>query len=137
MTKASDLASSYDLVVIGGGPAGLAAAALAARAGLATVLFDENPGIGGQIYRAITSSPVTDRAILGEDYWAGAALAAGIDHCRTTPVTGSPRAPYCLMGVCFECLVTVDGVGSRQGCLVPVREGMVIETQFGKREAGR
>lgn len=76
MTKASDLASSYDLVVIGGGPAGLAAATLGARAGLSTVLFDENPGVGGQIYRAITFSPVKDRAILGEDYWAGAELAA-------------------------------------------------------------
>ena len=68
--------SSYDLVVIGGGPAGLAAASLAARAGVATVLFDENPGVGGQIYRGITSTPVTNRAILGEDYWAGEALAS-------------------------------------------------------------
>lgn len=76
------------------------------------------------------------RARIG-DTVAAAMLAAGIDHCRTTPVSGAPRAPYCLMGVCFECLVTVDGVGSRQGCLVPVREGMKIETQFGKREAGR
>jgi hypothetical protein len=33
--------------------------------------------------------------------------------------------------------ITVDGVGSRQGCLVPVREGMRVETQLGKREAGR
>jgi NADPH-dependent 2,4-dienoyl-CoA reductase/sulfur reductase-like enzyme len=74
--NASDLAPSYDLAVIGGGPAGLAAASLAARAGLSTVLFDENPGIGGQIYRGITSTPVTDRTILGEDYWAGEALAA-------------------------------------------------------------
>ena len=74
--NASDLASAYDLAVIGGGPAGLAAASLAARAGLATVLFDENPGVGGQIYRGITSTPVTDRTILGEDYWAGAELAA-------------------------------------------------------------
>src|SRR5215208_1418996 len=73
--NAADLASSYDLVVIGGGPAGLAAASLAARAGLSTVLFDENPGIGGQIYRGITTTPVVDRAILGEDYWAGEALA--------------------------------------------------------------
>ena len=71
------------------------------------------------------------------DTVAAALLAAGIDHCRTTPVTGAPRAPYCLMGVCFDCLVTVDGVGSRQGCLVPVRDGMTIETQLGKREAGR
>ena len=75
MTEAADLASSYELVVIGGGPAGLAAAALAARAGVSTVLFDENPGVGGQIYRAITSTPVKDRAILGEDYWDGATLA--------------------------------------------------------------
>jgi octopine oxidase subunit A len=74
--SAADLAPSYDLVVIGGGPAGLAAVSLAARAGLSTVLFDENPGVGGQIYRAITSTPLSDRAILGEDYWAGEALAA-------------------------------------------------------------
>jgi sarcosine oxidase subunit alpha len=71
------------------------------------------------------------------DTVAAAMLAAGIDHCRTTPVSDTPRAPYCLMGVCFECLVTVDGVGNRQGCLVPVRDGMQIETQQGKREAGR
>src|SRR5262245_36405491 len=73
--NAADLAPSYDLVVIGGGPAGLAAASLAARAGVSTALFDENPGIGGQIYRAIASTPVRDRAVLGEDYWAGEALA--------------------------------------------------------------
>ena len=73
--KAAELAPLYDLVVIGGGPAGLAAASLAARAGLSTVLFDENPGVGGQIYRGITSTPVKDRAILGEDYWAGETLA--------------------------------------------------------------
>ena len=71
------------------------------------------------------------------DTVAAALLAAGINHTRTTPVSGAPRAPYCLMGVCFDCLVTVDGVGSRQACLVPVRDGMTIETQQGRREAGR
>jgi D-hydroxyproline dehydrogenase subunit gamma len=71
------------------------------------------------------------------DTVAAALLVAGIDHCRTTPVTGAPRAPYCLMGVCFDCLVTIDGVGSRQACLVTVRDGMKVETQQGKREAGR
>ena len=71
------------------------------------------------------------------DTVAAALLAAGIKHIRTTPVSGAPRAPYCLMGVCFDCLVMIDGVGSRQACLVPVREGMTVETQQGKREAGR
>ena len=71
------------------------------------------------------------------DTVASALLAAGIDHTRTTPVSGAPRAPYCMMGVCFECLMSIEGVGSRQACLVPVREGMAVETQLGKREAGR
>lgn len=52
---------------------------------------------------------------------------------RTTPVSQSPRAPYCMMGVCFECLVEVDGLGSVQGCLTPVREGMKVTRQQGRR----
>ena len=42
-----------------------------------------------------------------------------------------------MMGVCFDCLVTIDGVGNRQGCLVRVRDGMAVETQQGGREPGR
>jgi predicted molibdopterin-dependent oxidoreductase YjgC len=71
------------------------------------------------------------------DTVAAALLAAGVDHFRTAPVGGAPRAPYCMMGVCFECLVTVDGVGNRQACLLPVRDGMRVETRRGKREVGR
>ncbi len=85
----SDLASSYDLAVIGGGPAGLAAASLAARAGLSTVLFDENPGVGGQIYRGITAAPVRDRSVLGYEYWAGAALAADVKASGALIITGA------------------------------------------------
>lgn len=70
------------------------------------------------------------------DSVAAAMLAAGIDVCRTTPVSGAPRAPYCMMGVCFDCLITVDGVGNRQGCLVRVADGMALATQRGKRELG-
>jgi hypothetical protein len=87
--NASDLAPSYDLVVIGGGPAGLAAASVAARAGVSTVLFDENPGVGGQIYRGITSTPITNRGVLGEEYWAGAALAAEAKASGALVVTGA------------------------------------------------
>jgi NADPH-dependent 2,4-dienoyl-CoA reductase/sulfur reductase-like enzyme len=89
MTEAGDLAPSYDLVVIGGGPAGLAAVSLAARAGVSTVLLDENPGVGGQIYRGITSTPITNRGVLGEEYWAGAALAAEAKASGALIVTGA------------------------------------------------
>lgn len=71
------------------------------------------------------------------DTVAAAMLANGYAACRTTAVTGSNRGPYCMMGVCFDCLVVVDGVGSRQGCLIPVRDGMRIDLQKGRREAGR
>jgi NADPH-dependent 2,4-dienoyl-CoA reductase/sulfur reductase-like enzyme len=51
-----------DFLVIGAGPAGMAAAATAARLGLATRLVDEQPGLGGQIYRAVESRDEEFRA---------------------------------------------------------------------------
>src|ERR1700748_3209421 len=63
---------------------------------------------------------------------AAALLCAGVGVFRHTPVGAAPRAPYCMMGVCFDCLLTIDGVGSRQACLIEVREGMLVETQLGK-----
>ena len=71
------------------------------------------------------------------DTVSAALLASGRDVRRASAVSGVPRLPYCMMGVCFDCLVTIDGVGSRQGCLVPVAAGMQIEIQKGKREIGR
>ncbi|MEO8751781.1 MAG: (2Fe-2S)-binding protein [Casimicrobiaceae bacterium] len=71
------------------------------------------------------------------DSVAAAMLAAGVGSCRSTPLSGAPRGPFCMMGVCFDCLVIVDGVGSRQGCMTRVRDGMRVETQHGRREIGR
>lgn len=51
---------------------------------------------------------------------------------RHTPVRETPRAPYCLMGVCFDCLATVDGETSVQTCLVEAQPGMQIERPVGK-----
>jgi NADPH-dependent 2,4-dienoyl-CoA reductase/sulfur reductase-like enzyme len=68
------LRDSYDLVEVGAGPAGLAAATLAAGLGADTLLLDEQPAPGGQIYRAIIETPLRDHATLGGDYWRGAAL---------------------------------------------------------------
>lgn len=77
MTDLAHLKDQYDLAVVGAGPAGLAAATLGARFGLTTVLFDEQATPGGQIYRAVTETPLRERALLGEDYWQGAKLADG------------------------------------------------------------
>ena len=64
---------------------------------------------------------------------AAALLAAGITRLRTTPVGAAPRAPYCMMGACFDCLVEIDGEANRQACMMPVREGMQVRTQRGAR----
>ena len=65
---------------------------------------------------------------------AAAVLGPGkLSYTRTTPVSGSPRAPYCAMGVCFECLMEIDGVPNRQSCMVEVRDGMTVFRQHGKR----
>lgn len=78
------LGEAYDLVVVGAGPAGLSAAARAAGLGLSVLLADENPAPGGQIYRAVTTTPVKDRAILGEDYWRGAEIVARFERSQAS-----------------------------------------------------
>lgn len=65
---------------------------------------------------------------------AAALFAAGVRRFRATPVSGEARAPYCMMGACFECLVEIDGVPSRQSCLVAVRDGMRVRSQEGARD---
>lgn len=64
---------------------------------------------------------------------AAALLSHGISTLRTSVVGDRPRAPYCLMGVCFECLVTIDGIQNRQACMTVVRDGMAISSQSGAR----
>ena len=64
---------------------------------------------------------------------AAALLAAGPGHSRTTPVSGAPRLPFCMMGVCFDCLVEIDGIPHRQACMETVRNGMKVRRQDGKR----
>jgi len=81
---------------------------------------------------AITLDGTRIQAEAGEPL-AAVLLRASACHARLHPVTGDARAPYCMMGVCQECLAVVDGVGSTQTCLVPVRDGMVVERQAGVR----
>jgi hypothetical protein len=70
------------------------------------------------------------------DSVAAALLASGRLACRTAPLSGGARGPFCLMGVCFDCLMIIDGRANQQGCLVAVAEGMEVETQRGARDSG-
>ncbi len=67
------------------------------------------------------------------DSVAAALLANGCGPFRATAVSASPRAPWCMMGICFDCLVEIDGTANRQACLVPVADGMRIRRQHGAR----
>jgi predicted molibdopterin-dependent oxidoreductase YjgC len=68
---------------------------------------------------------------------AAAVLVSGIGHTRTTPVSGTPRAPFCLMGVCYECLMVINGQANQRACREVVEEGMTIERQYGPGELAR
>jgi hypothetical protein len=60
---------------------------------------------------------------------AAALLAGNVKRFRKSPVSGQGRAPYCMMGACFECLLEIDGVPDRRACLVPIKPQMNIRTQ--------
>ncbi|MEU2927792.1 (2Fe-2S)-binding protein [Streptomyces sp. NPDC007251] len=62
---------------------------------------------------------------------AAALWAAGVTSWRSTRGGGRPRGVFCGIGVCFDCLVTVNGRANQRACLVPVRPGDVIHTQEG------
>ena len=81
----------------------------------------------------ITVEGQTVIALEGETV-AAAVMYAGLRPTRTTPVSGSGRAPYCMMGVCFECLMNIDGKPNTQACMTEVHKGMVITVQQGSRE---
>ncbi|WP_234729309.1 (2Fe-2S)-binding protein [Acidocella facilis] len=65
---------------------------------------------------------------------AAALLAAGVAALRDTPVSGAPRAPYCMMGVCFDCLVEINGMPNQQACLTAATPGLVVRRQRGARQ---
>jgi hypothetical protein len=55
---------------------------------------------------------------------AAALVAAGITDWRTTRHEGRPRGLFCGIGLCFDCLLTIDGAPAERACLVPARDGM-------------
>jgi predicted molibdopterin-dependent oxidoreductase YjgC len=77
----------------------------------------------------VDSEPI--RAREGEPILA-ALLAHGIHVTRLTEIREQPRGLFCGIGLCTDCMLTVDGVPNVRSCITPVREGMVIVTQTGE-----
>ncbi|MCX7325930.1 MAG: FAD-dependent oxidoreductase [Hyphomicrobiales bacterium] len=80
-----------DLLIIGAGPAGMAAAITARQAGISVVVADENPAVGGQVYRSVETGPLVQSDLLGADYSSGRELAevfaaSGAQHQSGTTV---------------------------------------------------
>jgi predicted molibdopterin-dependent oxidoreductase YjgC len=66
----------------------------------------------------------------------GAALiAAGYRSWRTTRVTGAPRGVFCGIGICFDCLVVVNGRPNQRACLTEAQDGDEVEPQEGTGHA--
>jgi predicted molibdopterin-dependent oxidoreductase YjgC len=87
------------------------------------------PGLerGPRLTLTLDGAPVT--AYDGETV-ATVLLAEGHIATRTTP-GGEPRGVFCGMGVCFDCLVVVDGVPNTRACMTRVHEGMEVRRQDG------
>jgi len=80
----SNKANKRQLVIIGAGPAGLAAANVAGTLGIDTLIIDDQHSAGGQIYRGIVNSGNDLRSVLGSDYQHGRSLLSGLEHSRVT-----------------------------------------------------
>jgi NADPH-dependent 2,4-dienoyl-CoA reductase/sulfur reductase-like enzyme len=102
----SALRERYALAVIGAGPAGLAAATTSSELGIDTVLLDEQHAPGGQIYRAITETTVRAPAVLGADYWRGAAL---VERFRASAAQHVANATVWSVAQGGEIGVSIDG----------------------------
>ena len=92
-------------------------------------MFARLPDVAAaEVAITIDGTPCIARA---GDTVAAAMLAAGLHAFRTTAISNAPRAPFCMMGACFDCLVTIDGRANQQACLVVVEPGMRVATQQG------
>lgn len=91
--------------------------------------FLTRPEGAGIVHMTLDGEPVTARP---GDTVAAALLAHSGDALRQN-ANGAARTAFCMMGVCFDCLVEVDGQPNTQACMIQVRDGMVLRRQRGLR----
>ena len=75
----------FDLAIIGAGPAGMSAAVEASKNNLKVLVLDDQPAVGGQVYRQIDRNYPKNKELffLGEDYWLGKKLVDDFKHSST------------------------------------------------------
>ena len=62
----------------------------------------------------------------------GAALLAQSDRIlRKTRFNEKGRGVFCGIGVCFDCLVVIDGISNQRACITEIKAGMKVQTQVG------
>lgn len=109
----------------------------AATGGVLVTGIDRRVAWHGAIERGPAVTVIVDgvpiQAYRGETL-AAAMLAAGRRVFRYAPRTGSPRGLFCGMGVCYDCLMVVDGRPNVRACMTPVVDGMQAVTQRGPAE---
>jgi predicted molibdopterin-dependent oxidoreductase YjgC len=88
-------------------------------------MFSRLPDDRAVVTIVVDGTPVAARA---GDTVAAALLAVGFAAFRATVVSGAPRGPFCMLGACFDCVVTIDGQRNVQACLTRVAEGMRVDT---------
>lgn len=92
--------------------------------------FRTLPEIGNRVQFTLDGKPATAPA----GVTVAAALLAHSGAWTRQTAQGAPRTAYCMMGVCFDCLVEVDGTPNTQACMTLLREGMTVRRQTGLRE---
>lgn len=63
----------------------------------------------------------------------GQSLAAALLHAdkrelRSTRFGHEPRSVFCGIGICYDCVVVINGVGNQRSCLIEARNGMTVES---------
>ena len=69
-------------------------------------------------------------AFLGQTV-AAALLEHGFRSLRKTRLEEKPRGIFCGIGICFDCLVVVNGLPNQRACLLEVQDHMIVESQLG------
>ncbi|APF34865.1 hypothetical protein CBF90_15580 [Microbacterium sp. AISO3] len=58
----------------------------------------------------------------------GALAASGVVSWRASRASGEPRGLFCGIGVCYDCLLSVDGQRSQRACVTPARPGQDVRS---------